>query len=372
VLRKKTLIIAPVQASSCEPGETSTRIQLEKPRKWPPSEVEQLGAMNILRFFRSVYSDNRLRVDSRRRPIVDVARYAANRVLSVRERQLTALHRIPGAPIIFIVGVPRSGTTLLYQLMAKHLDVVYVTNEVARYWLAPLWAFRRNETETPIDLRSHLGRSEGTAAPHEFGWFWEHHAPLESLHHRVGAELDVFDWDSIRAELEGIAGWSGRPLVLKSLVAVDYHISQFARELRGASFIRIERDPRFTAQSLLEARRKRYGDERTWWSIRPRDVDAWLGRAPAEQVAHQIGDVSRHIEAGLAALPSERWLSLRYENLVADPAKEIERVAGFARVSMRNMTGGAQTKLRDANVVRVAPEEFAVIEAALRGEGLLR
>ncbi|MGB8223841.1 MAG: sulfotransferase [Polyangiales bacterium] len=328
--------------------------------------------MNIFRFFRSVYSDNRLRVDSRKRPIVDLARYAANRVLSVRERQLTAQHRIPGAPIIFIVGVPRSGTTLLYQLMAKHLDVLYVTNEVARYWLAPLWAFRRNETETPIDLRSHLGLGEGPAAPHEFGWFWEYHAPLEGLHHRVGAELSVFDWDSIRAELEGIAGWSGRPLVLKSLLAVDYHISQFARELRGASFIRIERDPRFTAQSLLEARRNRYGDEWTWLSIRPRDVDAWRDRAPVEQVAHQIGDVSRHIEAGLAALPSERWLSLRYENLLADPLKEIQKVAGFAQVSMRNTTDLAKTKLHDGNVVRTIPKEFALIEAALRGEGLLR
>lgn len=328
--------------------------------------------MNIFRFFRSVYSDNRFRVDSRRRPLADVARYAVNRVLSTRERQLTARHRVPGAPILFIVGVPRSGTTLLYQLMAKHLDVVYVTNEVARYWLAPLWALRRNEPETRIDFRSHLGRSEGSAAPHEFGWFWEYHAPLEGLHHRVGAELGVFDWDSIRAELEGIAGWSGRPLVLKSLVAVDYHISQFARELQGASFIRIERDPRFTAQSLLEARRNRYGDERVWWSIRPRDVDSWLDRDPVEQVAHQIADVSREIEAGLAALPAERRFSLSYENLVADPYKEIEKIARFARVPMRDAPDVAQTKLRDANRLRVAPQKLALIEAALRDEGLLR
>jgi hypothetical protein len=328
--------------------------------------------MNIFRFFRSVYADNQLRVDASRRLIPDVAHYAVNRVLAIRERRLTERHRVPGAPIIFIVGVPRSGTTLLYQLMAKHLDVVYITNAIARYWLAPLWAFQRHGIETPTELRSHLGHSEGSSAPHEFGWFWEHHAPVEDSHHRVGSELDVFDWDTIRAELEAIAGWSQRPLVLKSLVALDYHIPRFARELAGATFVRIERDPRFTAQSLLEARRKRYGDDKIWWSIRPRDVDAWLDRDPVEQVAHQIGDVSRHIQSGLATLPSERWISLRYEELVVDPVKEMEKLAGFAGVPMRDAVGMTSPPLHDANTERVPAAEFARIEAALCDEGLLR
>jgi hypothetical protein len=159
---------------------------------------------------------------------------------------------------------------------------------------------------------------------------------------------------------------------LKSLVALDYHIPRFARELAGATFVRIERDPRFTAQSLLEARRKRYGDDKIWWSIRPRDVDAWLDRDPVEQVAHQIGDVSRHIQSGLATLPSERWISLRYEELVVDPVKEMEKLAGFAGVPMRDAVGMTSPPLHDANTERVPAAEFARIEAALCDEGLLR
>jgi hypothetical protein len=328
--------------------------------------------MNIFRFFRLVYGDNRLRVDTSRRLIPDVTRYAINRALGMQERRLTRRHRVPGAPIIFIVGAPRSGTTLLYQLMAKHLDVVYITNAIARYWLAPLWAFQRHGVESSIELRSHLGQSQGSAAPHEFGWFWQHHAPADGSHHRVGSELDEFDWDSIRAELEAIAGWSQRPLVLKSLVTLDYHIPRFADELPGSTFVHIERDPRFTAQSLLESRRKRYGDDKTWWSIRPRDVDAWLDRDPVEQVAHQISDVSRHMKAGLATLPAKRWISLHYEELVADPVKEIEKLARFAGVRIRDAIGIASAPLHDANIKRVPAAEFARIEAALRHEGLLR
>jgi hypothetical protein len=328
--------------------------------------------MNILRFFRAVYGDNRLRVDATRRLVPDIARYAINRALMVKERRLMTRHRVPGAPVIFIVGVPRSGTTLLYQLMARHLDVAYITNAVARYWLAPLWAFQHQEAEARIALQSHLGRSEGDAAPHEFGWFWQYHAPAEGPHHRTESELDAFDWDFIGAELEAIAGWFGRPLVLKSLVAVDYHIPRFARELPGSTFVHIERDPRFTAQSLLESRRQRYGDEKTWWSIRPRDVDAWLDRDPVEQVAHQIEDISRHIKGGLATLPTNRWTSLSYEKLVEDPVGEMEKVARFVGSPMRNRAGLADCSLRDANFARFPTARFSRIETALRDEGLLR
>lgn len=327
--------------------------------------------MNIFRFFRAVYGDNGLRVDVSRRIGPDIARYALNRALMVKERRLVSRHRVRGAPIIFIVGVPRTGTTLLYQLMARHLDVVYISNAVARYWLAPLWALQRAESEAGIELQSHLGRTEGDAAPHEFGWFWGYHAPVRGSHRQTESELDAFDWDSIASELEAISGWAERPLVVKSLPAVDYHIARFARELPGSRFIHATRDPRFTAQSLLESRRKRYGDEKTWWSIRPRDVDAWLDRDPIEQVAHQIEDISRHIEEGLATLPSNRVTSIPYEDLLENPVAEISRIARFAGSPMRNSAELAANTLRDGNVERLPPARFSEIEAALRREKLI-
>jgi hypothetical protein len=36
------------------------------------------------------------------------------------------------------VGVPRSGTTLLYQLIARFLRVGFITNRMARYWMTPI------------------------------------------------------------------------------------------------------------------------------------------------------------------------------------------------------------------------------------------
>ena len=42
-----------------------------------------------------------------------------------------------GRPIIFVMGLPRSGTTPLVQLLVQKFKLGYVTNLVARFWESP-------------------------------------------------------------------------------------------------------------------------------------------------------------------------------------------------------------------------------------------
>ena len=166
--------------------------------------------MRMQRFLRSVYEDNADRKPLDRRSLhKDVLRYAANRLMQPFDRMLVRAHRNPTMPIVFIVGVPRSGTTLLYQLMSTHLDVGYVSNAMARWWMVPVAAARfrspLNQRPESLTLASDLGRSEGPDGPHEFGWFWQFH-----LHHEQSDDLDAEalaarDFRPARAELEGLA-----------------------------------------------------------------------------------------------------------------------------------------------------------------------
>src|SRR5688572_30011389 len=48
-------------------------------------------------------------------------------------------------PVVYIVGAPRSGTTLVSQLLAKYLDVGYINNLIARFWMRPLAGIRLSE-----------------------------------------------------------------------------------------------------------------------------------------------------------------------------------------------------------------------------------
>jgi LPS sulfotransferase NodH len=243
-----------------------------------------------------------------------------------------ARHRDDSQPVAFIVGAPRSGTTLLSQLIARHLDVGYVSNYVSRYWMAPVYGLARFERRyadcrSAIDLRSEFGGTAGPYSPHEFGWFWQYWCGFFASDDLDGVQLDEFPWDTLREEIQAMAGYLGKPFIFKSLNYLVYNVDRFAREFPSARFIHIRREFPFVVRSVLECRVARYGTDRLWWTIRPRDVAAWRDRPPVEQVCHQIADIRRAIESSLAGLPESRRLTLEYEDLVAAPEAALQRVA---------------------------------------------
>ena len=79
-------------------------------------------------------------------------------------------------PNIFIIGAPRSGTTLLSQLITFVLDIGYINNFIARFWEAPLQGIRLsniiNTNLRQISFNSTHGVTSNLNGPHEFGYYW--------------------------------------------------------------------------------------------------------------------------------------------------------------------------------------------------------
>jgi hypothetical protein len=324
--------------------------------------------LNFVRFFRDVYADNGVRLQNRRRLARDLGLYAANRALRPVERALVARQTGPTPPIAFIVGAPRSGTTLLLQLIARHLEVGYPSNFVARYWMAPLLGTMRFERRfaaerREIPLRSAFGGTDGPCSPHEFGWFWRFWCGAFETDDLSEAELDRFDWPTLRAEVHALASWLARPYAFKSLNHVVYNIDRFAREFPTSRFIYIRRDFRYVVQSILECRIARYGTDRIWWTIRPRDVADWLDRSPLEQVCHQVADIRRAVEASLSRLEPARRLVLDYEDVVAAPAPALAQVASLLGAPAPAVQAElARLSLPSGNVARLDAATLAEIE----------
>ncbi|MFH1465757.1 MAG: sulfotransferase [Pseudomonadota bacterium] len=322
-------------------------------------------------FLTKVYADNAARIEGRRNLARDLALHSMNSALRPLERVAVRVRPQRRPPIVLIVGAPRSGTTLLYQLMSRHLEVAYVTNFMARFWMAPVLGQWLNEVvlrgANPLagELESAFGVTRGPLAPHEFSWLWRRWVDLEASDHLTRAELEAVDWRPLLDELEAMAAWSGRPLVLKALNHVDYHIEFLAARLPQARFVHIEREPRFVVQSILESRVGRYGDVGAWWSLRPRDWASWRSASPVDQVCHQVRDCLEHVRAGLATLPRERRLELSYEELVREPGSELRRLAGFVGCSLRHVHQLDSLQLRPSNRDRVDPETLAAIQTRI-------
>ncbi|MBK7950857.1 MAG: sulfotransferase [Deltaproteobacteria bacterium] len=327
--------------------------------------------MQLGRFFRTVYADNGARSRAeRRRRLPDVLRYGRNALLRPLDALLTRRYADRSRAILFLVGVPRSGTTLLYQLIASHLPVAYVPNPLARFWSAPLagaaWlSLRHGEMRPSPGYRSELGRDPDPFGPHEFSWFWHAFGDFAAHDDLRGDELDRVDWRGIARRLSALSGFHAKPLVLKSLNFTNYQVEILAKHLPQARFVWITREPLYCAQSILEARRRRYGDPARWWSVRPRDVAAWTGRPAVEQVAHQIRDIEAALARAQSRLPADRFQTVRYEALTADPVATLTPIARALGVPLRDPDALARQAFKARNQNTLEPAELRALQSAL-------
>ena len=77
---------------------------------------------------------------------------------------------------IYLCGLPRSGTTLTSQIIARGLDLSYINNLAARFWLAPLQGILFSQAvigKEKLNLfKSDYGKSLELHGIHEFMYFW--------------------------------------------------------------------------------------------------------------------------------------------------------------------------------------------------------
>ncbi|MFO7571790.1 MAG: sulfotransferase [Gaiellaceae bacterium] len=252
-------------------------------------------------------------------------------------------------PTLHVVGVPRSGTTLLYQVVAAGLEIGYVNNLVAAFWRAPVLGVRLSRKlgldrfEPSFD--STFGRTRGVGEPHEFGYFWNHHLRYPGLSGLPDGHEDRIDWGRLRTVIVNMAHWSRAPVAFKPML-LTWHLERMAREMSRTCFVWIRRDLHATALSLLEMRRSLFGSYDAWASLRPHGPDWLAGEPPWRQVAAQVVVLERTIEAAVASLGSESVLEVAYEDLCTDPKGTLERVRALLGAR------GFEPAIRDLGVSR--------------------
>jgi hypothetical protein len=166
--------------------------------------------------------------------------------------------------LVYVVGVPRSGTTLVHQLLAGCLDIGYVDNIAARFWARPSIGLALSSSVIPmherrIELASAHGLAAGAAGPHEFGYFWRRWLQLDDAptHHLDDEALARVDVEGLRTALrEELLGTCGRSVVLKNLVC-GFHARYLTALHPRSLFVQVERDEETTARSILAVRRER-------------------------------------------------------------------------------------------------------------------
>ena len=134
------------------------------------------------------------------------------------------------------------------------------------------------------------------------------------------------------------------PFVNKT-IDTSVRVRALAKIFPSASFIQMKRDPVDVVQSIYRIRLKKPGQG--YFGARPQQCRETDGQDLIEQVCRQVYYLERNLAYDRSVLGDERFLSVSYRNVCADPRGQVRRVAKFMN------DGGAP-----ARVTRRVPPSF--------------
>ena len=250
-------------------------------------------------------------------------------------------------PTLFVFGLPRSGTTLTYQLIAQCLVLGYINNLIARFWLAPQHGIALSQAVLePVrvpEFHSNLGQTAGPQGPHEFAYFWQHWLKImsvEDLTYFDSPRPDV-DWPGLVKTVRSMQQMFGAGIVFKTSYAPS-HIRAFANNFPLPLFIYVERDPVDIGLSLLAARETIYGRRDHWWSVYSPNYKELAELPFDQQIAGQVHSLRDAYERAIKCVSSELVVRLEYSRICEAPGDILStlqsRLADIhgVNVAMRN------------------------------------
>ena len=272
-------------------------------------------------------------------------------------------------PPIFIIGAPRSGSTLLYQYLSFVLEVSYISS---------IWSilprsgqyFFPGKTLPPADFNSFYGNSASIYGIHEGGtiftqWF------SDKEHHFTAALPDNVK-QKMRAYFEIVSSVGNQPWLIKN-GRNSLRISALRDVIPEAVYIRLNRDPMMVAQSIIEGRYRLTGSPDQNWTVIPKEWENIKSLPYPRQVARQVYYIESQANEDLAKVPSERVSNCEYDTFCASPfeyALEICKRWRFVRLrsnlppTIRNKTFKVSREYRlGSDILYQMSDEFKNLAA---------
>ncbi|MBD3267070.1 hypothetical protein GF373_10415 [bacterium] len=241
---------------------------------------------------------------------------------------------IRGYPPVFIVGAPRSGTTLLYQVLSEKYHFSFLSNFVSHLYGAPILAtyFARHlGIKKDVErFQSSYGQTTGLGSPSECGRFWYRCFPKGRRVYVGNDEIPRKNLQRLREAIGGIAYVIKAPGLYKNTFN-SMRIAPLIQSIPEASFIVCKRDPLQNALSILRARIQIHNDPTCWWSLPPREFDQILSSPYSQQVVEQVYYIYNQIEIDKNVFGKERFLDIQYEDFCHDVSASLEKIASFLK-----------------------------------------
>lgn len=251
---------------------------------------------------------------------------------------------------VFMIGMPRSGTSIISEAFSLHEDLGWFSNYVHRMPSIPLLAlYDRVSFLSSAGWRLRGKKQQGKSLRAFARRFLPYAGDGYKLWHRLCG--DDFVWthmqnetaddetrDRTRSYVRSILAYQGKKRLFTKINGPG-RITFLSSIFPDASFVHIIRDPRATVSSLLKVSfwRRGRGLETPWWKGLPEEhVEEWIsaGKSPAALAAVQWKYITENIWKEAEGLNRNRFIEVRYEDFVEDQHGVINNMfdtLGFCR-----------------------------------------
>lgn len=204
--------------------------------------------------------------------------------------------------LFFIVGTGRCGSTLLQAMLASHPNL-YIPPEL-RYFGRHEPGIRFSDPLRDEHVEAYLALCRSDIWWEDMGL--DGAAFQDAVRGGVRTSRDIYLW--ILGHVAARRGNDARRCGEKTPYYILFaeHIAELFPD---AQFIQLSRDPRDVAASYLE--------------------QYWVQGGTALRVANYMLHVFRRVEEAAARLGPEKFCSVKYEDLVDHPERELRRLCGF-------------------------------------------
>lgn len=255
-------------------------------------------------------------------------------VLGPIDEKISSRFERPKWPPIFLVGSPRSGTTLVMQLLDATRQFAIPTNLLSRFYYAPYLGAKIQQllADKTFDynnemgnlfaekgFNSDLGKTSGALSPSEFLYFWRRFLPNYDPQYLSPADEDQINGPGLASGLAAIEDVFQKPLALKAFI-IQYNLPRLYGIFGNGIFVQVRRNPLYIMQSVYQARKAFYETLNIWWSVKPREFSVLQHLDAYQQIAGQIYYTERALTDGLAQIPDKHQLIVEYEEVCQSPS----------------------------------------------------
>ena len=267
---------------------------------------------------------------------------------------------------VFLVGMPRSGTTVLFEVLAAREDLAWFSGHLQRSPDRPALAALSRLADLSPRMRRSVSRSDQVrplierlrVGPVEAYPLWERCCGQRFRYdYLLGARATAAERECMRATVAGVLRYHGKARFAAKLTG-PARISYVSSIFPEARFVHVVRDGRAVVQSLMKVEFWGARDRMTrpaWENgLTEADIADWErnDRAPLALAAVQWRRVLETAREEGERVAPERYAEVHYERFVADPNAVLDGIAAFCELSPSPRAGqflDSRFDLRDMN-----------------------